>query len=63
LNILAVIQCTAEDVHSSNPMTCISPLKKAGFEIEQAFGANRRNYVNVKNARDSFLYVCKISKN
>jgi len=34
-------------------------LKKAGFEIEQAFGANRHNYVNVENARDSFLYVCK----
>jgi spore coat polysaccharide biosynthesis protein SpsF (cytidylyltransferase family) len=38
-------------------------LKKTGFKIERAFGANRRNYVNVKNARDSFLYVCKISKN
>ena len=37
-------------------------LKKVGFDIEQAFGANRRNYVNVKNARDSFLYICKISK-
>lgn len=38
-------------------------LKKDGFKIEQAFGANRRTYVNVKNARDSFLYVCKLSKN
>ena len=38
-------------------------LKKAGFTTERAFGANRRTYVNVKNARDSFLYICKISKN
>lgn len=38
-------------------------LNKTGFEIETAYGINRRNYVNVKNARDSFLYVCRLSKN
>ena len=34
-------------------------LNKTGFKIETAFGINRRNYVSVENARDSFLYVCK----
>lgn len=30
-----------------------------GFEIETAFGGNRRDYVDVSDARDAFLYVCK----
>ncbi|MGQ0376009.1 MAG: class I SAM-dependent methyltransferase, partial [Nitrososphaerota archaeon] len=34
-------------------------LNKTGFEVEASYGINRRNYVNVENARDSFLYVCK----
>ena len=35
------------------------PLLAVGFEIETAFGGNRRDYVDVKDARDAFLYVCK----
>ena len=34
-------------------------IRKVGFEIETAFGGNRRDYVDVKDARDAFLYVCK----
>jgi len=34
-------------------------IQKVGFEIETAFGGNRRDYVDVKDARDAFLYVCK----
>ena len=34
-------------------------IRKAGFEIETAFGGNRRDYVDVNDARDAFLYVCK----
>ena len=36
-------------------------IQKVGFEIESAFGGNRRDYVNVSDARDAFLYVCKKS--
>lgn len=34
-------------------------IQKVGFKIETAFGGNRRDYVDVKDARDAFLYVCK----
>ena len=34
-------------------------IQKVGFEIEAAFGGNRRDYVDVNDARDAFLYVCK----
>lgn len=34
-------------------------LEKTNFKIHTSFGANRRDYTNVENARDSFLYVCK----
>ena len=34
-------------------------IRKVGFEIETAFGGNRRDYVDVNDARDAFLYVCK----
>ena len=34
-------------------------IRKVGFKIETAFGGNRRDYVDVKDARDAFLYVCK----
>ena len=34
-------------------------IQKAGFEIETMFGGNRRDYVDVNDARDAFLYICK----
>ena len=34
-------------------------IQKVGFKIETKFGGNRRDYVDVKDARDAFLYVCK----
>ena len=34
-------------------------IRKVGFEIETAFGGNRRDYVDVNDARDAFLYICK----
>ncbi len=34
-------------------------LEKTNFKIQFSFGANRRDYTNIENARDSFLYVCK----
>ena len=34
-------------------------IQTAGIEIETMFGGNRRDYVDVNDARDAFLYICK----